>query len=200
MQMRVSAGFLQHICGMEGMRTNVYQDSGGVPTIGCGHTGSGVRERSISKDRAYDLLRKDVERFENCVNSAIQVPMTQGMFDALVSLSYNMGCTGAISNTGIKDMMNAKQYEAVAAKIRVVGLRDRRGNYLRGLENRRKIESNMFMQDGLPGGTGNLTRKPVGTGAFSTPIPAWSWWVVGGLAVSATTLYTVRKLRPRRTR
>lgn len=182
------------------MRTNVYQDSGGVPTIGCGHTGAGTREGSISKDRAFELLRKDVERFENCINASVSVPMTQSMFDALVSLAYNMGCTGAMTNTGIKDMMNAKQYEAVAAKMLTVGLRDRRGNYLRGLETRRKIESAMFMQDGLPGGTGNLTRKPVGTGAFRTPIPAWSWWVAGGLAVSATTLYTVRKLRTRRTR
>jgi len=179
---------------MEGMRTQAYSDSGGVRTIGCGHTGSGVREGSISESRAYELLRADVKRFETCVNNAIKVPITQGMFDAMVSLGYNMGCTG-LSNTGITKLVNDKLYEKAAERFKSVGLTDRKGQLLRGLVTRRKIESAMFMQDGLPSARPAITKAPLITSGTGWSVPAWSWWVAGGVVAIGATMATLRHYR-----
>ncbi|MBU3720553.1 MAG: lysozyme [Burkholderiaceae bacterium] len=194
----VSSSFLGHICGMEGLRTKVYSDSGGVATIGCGHTGAGVREGTISKDRAYQLLRADVARFEKCVNDSITAPLTQSMFDALVSIAYNMGCTGAMKNAGLADLVNARRYSEAAEKIKAVGLTDRAGNRLAGLVSRRKIESAMFLAEGMPGIANAVTSSPLLTKTTGTPIPAWSWWVAGGL-VAVTTAGIIRSRLRRNT-
>lgn len=183
---------------MEGLRTRTYSDSGGVATIGCGHTGAGVREKSITTNRAYELLRADVARFEKCVADNMRVPITQGMFDAMVSLAFNMGCTGAMKNAGIADLVNAKRYQEAAQKILSVGLRDRAGNYLRGLESRRRIESAMFMRDGLPSGARTATR-PVLERTTGTQIPNWSYWVAGGVIGILATATVMRKVRQKST-
>lgn len=184
MTMRVSQGFLDHLCDLEGLRTNAYTDSSGVRTIGCGHTGAGVRQGTITIEQAYALARQDIASFEACIHRNVLVPLTPSMFDALVSIAYNMGCGGLIK-TGVVDLVNQKKYEQAGARIRNVGTTDRRGVILRGLVTRREIESAMFMQDGLPTGavSRSITKSPLVATATGRRIPTWSWWIVGALAV-----------------
>lgn len=182
MAMRVSEGFIDHLCSLEGLRTTTYTDSGGVRTIGCGHTGSAVNRGSITRTDAYDLVRKDVERFEACIHRNVTAPLTQGAFDALVSLAYNMGCNG-IMGTGVVQLVNQKRYQEAADKIRTVGLRDRKGNVLRGLITRRNIEADMFLRDGSPDEAVNLTKRPLISVVSPRRMPSWSWWVLGTLAI-----------------
>ena len=42
-------------------------------------------------------MQHDLKIFERAVNGAVKVPLTQNQFDALVSLSYNIG-VGAFKN------------------------------------------------------------------------------------------------------
>jgi lysozyme len=170
------------ICRHEGLRTTAYLDSGGVRTIGCGHTGSGTGESPITIERAYELAREDVASSEGCINRNVAAPLTQSMFDALVSLAFNMGCTG-LMRTGVVDLVNARRYHDAAEKIRSVGLRDRNGTLLRGLVTRRENESAMFLQDGLPSSSAKAPAKTTTTIVRVTPSSSlWLGWTTLAVA------------------
>jgi lysozyme len=80
----------------EGLRLTAYQDIAGVWTIGYGHTG-GVYEGLVWTRRQADAALTDrlSEEFEPAVNRGCDgVPTTQGQFDAMVCLAYNIGVAG----------------------------------------------------------------------------------------------------------
>lgn len=93
----------------EGVRLHAYQDERGVWTIGCGHTtfaGSpvvypGMIITNVECDR---ILAADLARFEAAVDHALATAIahgwvTQHMYDACVSLAYNIGANGFIGST-----------------------------------------------------------------------------------------------------
>src|SRR5690606_4852093 len=95
----------------EGLRLTAYQDSVGVWTIGYGNTfyedGSKVKQGDrITKERAMELFRSIVKRFEDGVNSTITRELNANQFDALVSLSYNIGVS-AFSRSTVAKLVNA---------------------------------------------------------------------------------------------
>lgn len=96
---RLSEKGKQFIANEEGLRTKAYKDSKGIWTIGVGHTGK-VDGKSvgpgmeITKEKAMELFTQDVAKFENYVNKVVKVPVTQNMFDAMVSYSFNVGSLG----------------------------------------------------------------------------------------------------------
>ncbi|MBB2918349.1 lysozyme [Cupriavidus alkaliphilus] len=90
--MKISANGLAVIKYFESCRLSAYFDSGGVPTIGWGHTGPDVRlGMTITQARADELLCADIADHERIVSDAVTVPLTQGQFDALVSFCFNVG-------------------------------------------------------------------------------------------------------------
>lgn len=185
--MRVSDDLIDFICRSEGMRLSTYRDSGGVATIGCGHTGKATGEGTITEGRARSLARADLASAAACIERQITRPITQGMFDALVSMAYNMGCTG-LGRTGIPDLVNAGDYNGAARRIPKVGLTDRQGNTLDGLRKRRQDEQAMF----LSGGKSPATPSPRLWIQQTTPT---SWLV---LPIAATCLGTILFLTHRR--
>ncbi len=97
---------IEFIKGWEGVELEAYQDIADIWTIGSGHTGSEVHEGMVITEEAADaLLRDDVRSFENCVNSNLERSIEQREFDALVCLSYNIGC-GALSESTIIKRVN----------------------------------------------------------------------------------------------
>ena len=59
-------------------------------TIGYGHYGADViKNMKISKETANKIFENDIKYFENCVNSSVKVKITQSIFNALVSFTYN---------------------------------------------------------------------------------------------------------------
>jgi lysozyme len=68
-----------------------YQDTGGVWTIGYGHTRNVKRGDRITQVQAESLLREDLKEFENYVDRKVRGIKTQGQFDAVVDFCYNIG-------------------------------------------------------------------------------------------------------------
>jgi len=91
--MNISEKGLALIKGAEGLVLRAYICPAGKLTIGWGHVGPDVKPGMvITLAQAEELIRKDIARFERDVTELTAgVPTTQGQFDALVCLAYNIG-------------------------------------------------------------------------------------------------------------
>jgi len=118
--MKVSHRGLLAIEGREGVRLKAYRDSKGLPTIGVGHLivpGDGYSMSSrITQAECDALFAKDIQVYENAVNKAVNVPLAQNQFDALVSVCLNIG-TGGFTKSTIVKRLNAKNYSGAAEAI-----------------------------------------------------------------------------------
>ena len=90
----ISQAGIDLIKAFEGWRESVYDANPPREdwTIGYGHkikSGESFPQQ-ITRALGENLLRQDVETAEERVNSMITIPLTQGMFDALASLAYNL--------------------------------------------------------------------------------------------------------------
>lgn len=112
-------------------------------TIGYGHCGSDVHAGdTMTEAEATELFERDLKVFENAVKSAVKVKITQSQFDALVSLSYNIG-TGAIASSDTVKALN--EGEIGHAAVDIPSWRRGMGyQILPGLEKRRQTELEFF--------------------------------------------------------
>lgn len=102
--MKTSENGLRLIEKREGLRTKAYRDTKGIPTIGVGHTGPEVKIGMIwTIQKCRDTLAKDILIAENAVN-AVNVPLLQNQFDALVSLTFNIGVGAFKRSTVVKKL------------------------------------------------------------------------------------------------
>jgi lysozyme len=112
--MNISAAGIAAIKQREGVRYKAYRDSRGIPTIGVGHTGPEVRMTMVWADQQVDqVLESDLQRFEDAVNTAVKVPLTQNQFDACVSLAFNIGVQGFMGSSVVRQL-NAGNTQAAA--------------------------------------------------------------------------------------
>ena len=111
-------------------------------TIGYGHYGAEVKaNQTITEAEAEALLKSDLKVFENAVNAAVKVNITQAQFDACVSLAYNIG-TGAFAKSDIVAFINAGKIGHACVDFpswRLSG-----GQILVGLQRRRQSEMEFF--------------------------------------------------------
>lgn len=116
--MKVSDRGLAEIISHEAIVTRRYKDSVGVWTVGIGHTkaAGGIDPVTVTADMPVaDLLalfRKDIPKYEDGVNRAVKVAVTQYEFDALVSFHFN---TGAIARASFVKALNRGERGAAAA-------------------------------------------------------------------------------------
>lgn len=90
--MKTSDQGIDLLIAREGLRTEAYLDSRGIPTIGVGHTGPEVHMGLVwTKEKCREVFVQDLERFEQAVNECVKLPLEQFEFDALVSFSFNCG-------------------------------------------------------------------------------------------------------------
>ncbi|MBU0792304.1 MAG: lysozyme [Gammaproteobacteria bacterium] len=139
--MNTSQKGLDLIKSFEGLRLSAYRCPADIPTIGYGTTAGVKMGDTITKERAEKLLRDDVKRFEGYVDRLVKVPMTQGQYDALVALIYNIG-VGAFERSTLLKRVNAGQHALAAAEF------DRwvyaGGKKLNGLIKRRAAERALY--------------------------------------------------------
>lgn len=146
-EMSLSLEGVNQICNFEGLKLSAYDDSTGVWTIGYGTTrypnGKRVSEGDrCSLEQAKTYMQHDLKIFERAVNSAVKVPLKQNQFDALVSLTYNIG-VGAFKNSTLLKKLNLGDYKEAANQFDVWV--NAGGKRLQGLVNRRAIEKKLFL-------------------------------------------------------
>lgn len=147
-EMHVSPSGVDLICNFEGLRLKAYDDGVGVWTIGFGTTKypNGIRVKkgdTCTLDQAKAYMQNDLKAFEQTVNSAVKVPVSQNQFDALVSLAYNIGST-AFKNSTLVKRLNEGNYKAAANQFDVWV--NAGGKRMQGLVNRRAAEKALFLK------------------------------------------------------
>lgn len=130
------------IMQFEGVRLVAYDDGGGTWTIGYGHTSGVYQGMVITQAQAEAFLKSDLEEYESVVNSKATVAITQNMFDALVSFSFNVG-SGNFSGSTLLSLLNSGDYEGAAEQF---GEWNKVGTQLwPGLSKRRAAEKELFL-------------------------------------------------------
>lgn len=149
--MQLSENGAAFIRSFEGCRLKSYQDSVGVWTIGYGTTridGKPVTQgMAITQEEANRLFLVDAERFVKAVTESFSTDvlsrLTQNQFDALVSLSYNIGAGAFRKSTLVRYIAEGKMLEAADQFLR---WNKAGGKELRGLTRRRKAERDLFLK------------------------------------------------------
>jgi lysozyme len=121
-----------------------YKCPAGLWTIGFGNTfyedGSKVKQGDkITQQRAEDLFKNLLPKFESIVNKKIKVSLNQNQFDALVSHTWNTG--------GSETLFNLVNTNSTSSAIRMwfeTKYITANGKELKGLVNRRKEEANLY--------------------------------------------------------
>ena len=145
--MSVSAKGIDLICSFEGLRLTAYDDGVGVWTIGFGTIKypNGVRVKrgdTCTLEQAKSYMKYDLIEFEHTVNSLVKVPLNQNQFDALVSLTYNIG-SGAFKSSTLLKKLNLSDYKGAADQFDVWV--NAGGKRMQGLANRRAKEKSLFL-------------------------------------------------------
>lgn len=148
--MKVSKECLKMLAHHEGVRQKPYKCPAGLWTVGVGHLiGDGKTlpdswNRTFTLDEVYDILAKDVARFERGVNKYITVPLRQNEFDALVSFSFNLGL-GVLQRSTLRQALNRGDKEGAITSL--LKYNKAGGKVLKGLDNRRKDEAALFRKE-----------------------------------------------------
>lgn len=137
----LSASGLIGILGYEGYSETAYIPvPGDVPTIGFGSTKGVKLGDRITPEKAVERAYRDIMDTETAIHKCVDVPLSQGEYDAYTSLAYNIG-TSAFCNSTLVKKLNARDYEGACAELRRwVYVK---GKKSQGLVNRREKEYRM---------------------------------------------------------
>lgn len=142
-----------------------YDDPIGFATVGYGHLIA--RRRVVATDRAARwlagqktpgrltqgeaerLLRNDLDKREAAVERCVDVPLTQGQFDALVSFVFNVGIAAFAGSTVVR-RLNQRDYTGAADALLMWDKAGSPPRVVEGLTNRRKAERAVFLRARAP--------------------------------------------------
>ena len=137
--MKISEKGLELIKTFEGLRLSAYKalSTEKYYTIGYGHYGSDVsKDMTITESQAEELLKKDIEKFEDKVNKYSNYNFNQNQFDALVSFAYNIGNIDQLTAKGTRTIEQISSHISLYVKAG--------GKTLAGLVKRREKEKELF--------------------------------------------------------
>lgn len=93
--MNVSNDLLRFIASFEGVSAEAYKDSGGVLTIGVGHTNQDIApfdKNSVwEPDKIKEVLLLDLESAIRTTDRLLKCDVPQAMYDMSVDLVFNAG-------------------------------------------------------------------------------------------------------------
>ena len=152
--MKISENGVKLIKEFESFEANPYLDSARVWSIGYGSTyypnGKKVtgNDKPITKEYAEIIQRHVIATdFEPIVNDLLEQEITSGfitqnMYDAILSLTYNIGANGFKKSSVLRHLKNGDKLRAGNAFLlwNKAG-----GKVLKGLVNRRKKERELFL-------------------------------------------------------
>jgi lysozyme len=142
-RMKISETGIELIREYEKLRLVAYKPTPeDVWTCGWGST-KGVTESTVwTEEEAETHFREDIADAERCVNRCLQgIQVTQGQYDALTSLCFNIGC-GNFSSSTLLRLLRAGDDEGAALQFRV--WIKQKGKTLNGLVRRRESEEELF--------------------------------------------------------
>ncbi|OKS84836.1 putative lysozyme [Mucilaginibacter polytrichastri] len=122
--MKLSNKGIALIKEFEGLRLKAYRDTAGMCTIGYGstryHDDKPVRpgDTLTSELQATSLFSVTLTQYENAVNKGAKVALTQNQFDALVSITYNVGM-GIMQTSTLIKKLNAEDLTGAADQFLV---------------------------------------------------------------------------------
>ena len=157
--MQTSLKAIELIKHHEGVRFRPYRCPARLHTVGVGHVmypeqgklkiedrdGFALRpedSRQFTKDEVDGILRSDLARFERGVAQFCPVPLTQGMYDSLVSFSFNVGL-GTLQRSTLRQKLLRGDKAGAAEELLKYCMAG--GKILKGLQNRRIDERAMFL-------------------------------------------------------
>ena len=146
--MKCSHRGLALIKRFESLRTLAYQDTKGVWTLGFGHTHGVKKGDTCTAEQAAEWLAADVSWAEEAVNKAVTVPISQSMFDALVSFTFNLGAKRLRESTLLQELNGGAYFEVPGQFLRWY----RTTGSEWGLLRRRAAEAALFLEDPKPEG------------------------------------------------
>lgn len=150
MTMHISSHGIALIQNYEGLRTTAYKplktERGW--TIGYGHHGPDVKPGSVCTEQwAYEQLLRDLRQVEHQLISALnadEIEVTQGQFDALCSLLFNL--SGGIRRlVKFKLWAKLKAGDAEGATHEFLDINKAGGVEVKGLTLRRRAEARLFL-------------------------------------------------------
>lgn len=146
--MKTSQAGIDLIKEFEGIELTAYPDpgSGGEPyTIGYGHTGDVLPGEKITEQKAEELLRIDLRRFELAVEKLVKVKLSQPEFDALVSFTFNVG-EGAFDSSSLLRRLNTGEPRCTVYHEEMPRWNKGANGPMPGLVRRREAEAKMACQ------------------------------------------------------
>ena len=161
-ELKPSNGLAQHIAASEGFRSQAYRDLGdGEPIAGYGFKrvdGKKVKMGdSVTREQANRELVKQTNSHAAALNKHLpdNLQLTQGQYDALVDMVYNIG-PGAIAESTLMDKLHQfaqdggalteAQQKEIAQEIRKWN-KGGNGEPLAGLTKRREANAQMFLNN-----------------------------------------------------
>ena len=127
----------------EGTEQDAYLDVVQVPTICTGSTRGVHVGQHASLQECQERLRLDTEAVGRAMARCVTQNVTQGQYDALLSLGFNIG-TGALCRSTLVRKLNAG--DCLGAGQEFLRWDMAGGKHLRGLQNRRQAERTEFLK------------------------------------------------------
>ena len=131
--MDISAKGLSLLTQWEGFVPHMYHDSAGLPSIGVGHCLTNTEKVSgyimingvhtdwtegLTDDQVQALLHQDCQVAVSAVNESVKIEVVQDQFDALCSLTFNIGA-GAFASSTVLKRVNAQDFNDVPDAFRM---------------------------------------------------------------------------------
>jgi lysozyme len=134
----------------EELRLEAYKPTkNDVWTIGWGHTKGVFPGQVITEEEAEEFLAQDLAWVREAIDKQVDVPLTQNMYDALMSFVFNLGGDNFRTSTLLKKL-NGKDYKGAANELpRWNKQRNKRTGVmepLTGLTIRRAKERDLFLK------------------------------------------------------
>jgi lysozyme len=141
----MNAAGIALIKDFEGCELAAYQDTGGIWTIGVGHTPAEPGQ-TITEDQADALLQGDVSYAEIAVKAAIRVVTNDNQLAAMTSLAFNIG-VGAFRASSVLRRHNEANFPAAADAFLLWDKAHVDGQLLvlGGLLRRRQVERALYL-------------------------------------------------------
>lgn len=151
--MRTSTFGVKTIAGFEGTILHLYADVAGILTVCTGHVKMpGEDWSSVTREKCEATLARDLSRFEDAINQAVDVDISQPMFDAMMSLAFNIGTEGFRTSSVLRFINQSLYTEAASAFLlwRFAHVKQKDGTFrkLPVLLGRRSAEAQIF-QSGI---------------------------------------------------